>query len=187
MIPQKRKSVGIDRDIVKEMTIEKAHTGKDIYLLVREGWEAYKLQKRGNAEEKLQKEKQNPVLFIEKLQKNSASEQVLMYHFAQVVRAAERVALLMKSLGEALAELEAVTDDAGVKDVIAGVQADQFIEPAQDAPGESVRIAQSLARTKARLRSARRASGDAADELDSGGADRVAGKRDHKGPSSGAA
>lgn len=42
MKPQGKKSVNIEADIVREMAIEKANTGKDIYVLIREAWGAYK-------------------------------------------------------------------------------------------------------------------------------------------------
>lgn len=42
MKPKGKESVNIESDILQELRIAKAHTGKEIYLLVREAWEAYK-------------------------------------------------------------------------------------------------------------------------------------------------
>jgi hypothetical protein len=42
-----RKSVKIDTGTAKELLIEKAHTGTDIYELIRISWEAYKREKEG--------------------------------------------------------------------------------------------------------------------------------------------
>lgn len=39
---KEKKSVAVEKDVARELAIEKAHSGQDIYELIRESWNFYK-------------------------------------------------------------------------------------------------------------------------------------------------
>lgn len=159
MKPLGKKSLNIEADIHREMSIESSRTGKNMYSLLREVWEAHKLTKKKHqanfvpVPEHIKGETLHTLKDYSSLinvvaeitetieaegEINLTSAEKLRYYSIRIAHEVRQTAQLVKALGDAFAGLEAVVGDAG--GTVAVVQP-QPLESAQDAPGEILRSA----------------------------------------------